>query len=602
MRLPNALRSVAACAALLILLGAASPPKPLEGYRGAEELLAAATELAAQHPRLASIRMLGRSTEGRDIAVMTLGAERSDRPALLVAAGLDGTHLLGPELALRVAERLLVEHPAALEDRIVHIIFAANPDAIEATRRGPHAVSTTSRPVDDDRDGREGEDPPVDLDGDGVILSMRVRNPPPPYLPTLVTDDKDPRVLRAPDPAKGERAQYLLLAESIDADGDGRFGEDPPGGVDLDRNFPHRWPEFAKDAGPFQISEPESKLLADFVIATPELVAAIVYGRHDSLVAVPDNRDMDATGRTPMVLLAADHPIYQALGTLYRDTTGQKRAEAGDVSGSFWIWLANHRGLLAMAANGWGRPDAPPAEAPAADAPAAETSPAAQPTPEPPPVEAMPAPAPAPQQRRGARGGGRAAAAPRQESKPVEADFAAWIDYLERERDGLGFVAWREVPHPVFGTVEVGGIDPLVKRNPPASELEQLAEKQTAFLVELLERMPRLEVGAPTVTRLGPGLWRVETTVANIGRLPTATRMGRTTQALPPIVARVSTPVDRVPQGDRVRRIDGIDPGESVVLSWILRTEPGEEVRLSIGSPAFGRTEFAIRDGEVSSR
>lgn len=597
MRIPNPVRPVAACAALPFLLGASAPPKPLEGYRGADELRAAATDLAAAHPRHASIRMLGRSTEGREIAVLTLGAERGDRPALLVAAGLDGTHALGPELALRVAERLLVEHPAALEDRIVHIVFAANPDAIEATRRGPHAVSTTSRPVDDDRDGREGEDPPVDLDGDGAILSMRVRNPPLPYLPTLVADDKDPRILRAPDAAKGERAEYLLLVESIDADGDGRLGEDAPGGVDLDRNFPHRWPEFAKDAGPFQISEPESKLLADFVIATPELVAAIVYGRHDSLVAVPDNRDMDATGRTPMVLLAADHPVYQALGTLYRDTTGEKRAEAGDVSGSFWIWLANHRGLLALAANGWGRPDAPPAEAPAAD-----PAPAAQPASDAPQAEAAPLPAPAPQQRRGGRGAGRAQAPPRQESKPVDTDLAAWIEYLERERDGLGFVAWHEIEHPLFGTVEIGGVDPLVKRNPPASELEQLAAKQAAFLVALLERMPRLEVRSPTATRLGPGLWRVETTVANVGRLPTATRMGRTTQALPAIVARVSTPVDRVVQGDRVRRIDGLDPGESVVLSWILRVEPGEEVDLSIGSPAFGRSRFLIRDGEVSSR
>lgn len=587
-----------------IAFAAAAPPHLLDGYRGPDEIVASARSLAANHAGIAAVRTLGRSREGREIVLLTVGSATEGRPALLIVAGLDGTHALGPELALRAAERLASEHAELLGRVTVHVVPMANPDALAATRRGPAAVSTTSRPVDDDRDGGADEDPPVDLDGDGAILLMRIKDPPPPYLPTLVVDDKDQRLLRAPDPLKGERAEYLLLTEAIDADGDGRFGEDGPGGVDLDRNFPHRWPEFAPDAGPFQISEPEAKLLADFVIETPELLGAIVYGRHDTLIAVPDTRDMDATGRTPMVYLAADHAIYQELGKVYRESTGQSRASAGDPSGSFWIWLANHRGLTAVAANGWGRPDAPPK--PAEDgAPAEETKQAEAAAPQPPEAGTeAPGPRGGGAQRRGGRGpGGRAAPAqPRQESRPVDTDLADWIDYLERERGGAGYAAWRPIEHPFFGTVEVGGVDPLAKRNPPAAALPELAEKQAAFLIEWLGRFPAIEVRPPTVTKVGPSLWRVETSVVNVGRLPTHNRMARTTRAIAPIVARVSVPLERVAAGDRVRIIDGLDPGERVDLVWLLRADPSETIELSIGSPSLGQTRYALQNGAVSAR
>ena len=287
----------------------AAPPAPtgpmavakmLEGYRDSAAIAAEARAIAAAHPDLVKVEAYGTSAEGRELLLLSIGKASGGRPGILIAGGLDGTHALGPELALRVAKAIAAEHADLLDRVTFYVVPLANPDALEATRRGPLERNTTGRPVDDDRDGTLDEDAPRDIDGDGLVLQMRVKDPPPPWQATLMVDEKDPRLLRKPDAAKGELANYLLLTESLDSDGDGRLGEDGPGGVDLDHNFPHRWPEFTKDAGPIQLSERESKALADLVIAKPDLVAAIVFGRHDSLVSVPETRDMDTTGRTPL--------------------------------------------------------------------------------------------------------------------------------------------------------------------------------------------------------------------------------------------------------------------------------------------------------------
>ncbi|MBL9148302.1 MAG: hypothetical protein JNM94_06365 [Phycisphaerae bacterium] len=614
-----------------------------DGYRASAALNAAVRAIAAANPSVATLEVIGKSGRGTDILALTLrGSGSGQRPAMLVVGGLDGAHLASAETAVRVAERLAAK-PEALANATVYVIACANPDALDASLAVPTAIRLTSRPVDDDRDGAIDEDGPKDLDGDGVITSMRVKNPKPPYQATLVPDAKVPALMKAPDAAKGELPLYAVFVEGVDADADGRIAEDGPGGVDLNRNFPHRYPEFAPDAGPHQISEPESKALADFVIAKPDILAAIVYGRHDTLVQFPDTRDMDSTGRTPLVYNQADHATYQELAKLYKETTGQSRATTSDPAGSFWLWLANHRGVLTVASSVWGRPDLPkppepppppPAPPPAPPAPAnAEHAPeadaprgrgpfqpepqAAQGAPVAPAAPATQAPGQTPpgDAPRGPRGGGRGgrggrpgggggpAGAPASpapsDAKPADEESAAWLEWIKSVRNGAGFVEWHEVEHPLFGTVEVGGFHPLVRTAPPAADLDVLAEKQAAFVVAVLERFPKIVVEPITVTTIADGVYRIETAVANVGRLPTSTRMGRTTEKVDMVIARVSTPVERVLSGQRVRKIDGLDPGQRETLAWIVQAPKDETVDLTVAWGANASTNVSIRDGKV---
>ncbi len=633
---------------------AAATPQParslLDGYQRSDALLADLRALAGTDAELVTI---GRSREGRDLVALRIGRDRQvTKPAILITAGLDGLHLTGAEVAVRVAKLLLgaetrEKHAATLDRVTIWILPCANPDALEATLGGAAAQRGTLRPVDDDRDGSADEDGPRDLNGDGVITEMRVKDPAPPFAATLIADPNEPRLLKTPDAgvaaagASGTLASpvYLLLPEGIDADGDGRFAEDPRGGVDLNRNFAHRYAELARDAGPHAMSEPESKAIADFVIAHPEIVAAITYGRHDSLVKVPEGRDNDATGRTPLVYAAGDIELYQAIGKLYRETTGQARAGNADNEGTLYLWLANHRGLLSVASTVWGRPDVPKPDVKPEAKPEAtpEAKPAEAPATSPPPslanaedegdwddallhpagLQTVPAAAgqqaPQAQQapggggrgRRGGGGPGRAPGAATQAQAAVgspgasDPDAAEWLAYSDRMRGGVGFVPWTTVDHPQFGTVEVGGFHPLFKLNAPAAELDSLAEKQTAFVLELASRLPVVTVTPPVVTTLGNGLYRIESAVTNQGRLPTQTAMGVVTRERQPIIARLSAPVDRIVSGERVRRIDSLAAGARVGLEWIVRAAPGEAITLAIGNNEYGVQTVTIVDGVV---
>jgi hypothetical protein len=559
---------------------------PPAGYRDSAALAKAVADAAAAATgRPVAVSSIGRSAGGRDLPLVTIGTPSPGRPALLVVAGLDGSHLVGSEIAAELVAKLLADE-ALPADAVVYLLPRMNPDAADATLSAPAVQSATPVPVDDDRDGTADEDGPRDLNGDGVVTQMRVADPKPPLVATHVADASEPRLLRPADPLKGETPVYALLVEGLDADGDGRIAEDGPGGTNLDRNFPHRWPEFSADAGRYQLSAVESLALANFVRERRDLAAALVLGRHDNAVNFPDTRDMDATGRTPMVFLADDQPFHRELATLAKDTTGQSRAASLDHAGSFWLWLTDHRGIPTVAMTAWGRPD-PSKPASEEDRKEGEAKPAEAEK----PAESPPAAAEAPPAGRGRRGmrGPPPPAAPA--AKPVvDEELLRWLEVNDRDRNGELFVAWQGIDHPqrdrLGSTVEVGGFRTLHLVNPPHGEIDGLAAKHAALVRELAVRLPRLEVEPATVTPLADGLYRIELPVRNAGRMPTATNMGRITQKVDPVLVQVSVPVEQVLGGDRVVRVDRMDAGERQVLGWIVRAVQDEPVELTVTGPA----------------
>ncbi|MBM4113133.1 MAG: hypothetical protein FJ253_07130, partial [Phycisphaerae bacterium] len=210
-----AFRSSAVAVAVSAALAAASAPgasnPPSGPDRSDESLHAALVEIVGASAGRASLSTLVRSRDDRPVELLTLSADpgtADDRPGILVVAQLDGTRAATTEVAIRMASALLTNTPTVLDQVTVYLVPRANPDAAAAFRSlpGPRGA-LGSRPVDEDRDGRADEDGPADLDGNGVITLMRKLDPPPSLAaPTLVVDDKDSRMLREPQTAKGEVA------------------------------------------------------------------------------------------------------------------------------------------------------------------------------------------------------------------------------------------------------------------------------------------------------------------------------------------------------------------------------------------------------------
>ncbi len=393
------------------------------------ELSAAVERLASEHARLCSAQIIGTSREGRAIHGLRLAlpgpADPDKRPALLLAANIDGDHLVGSAVALEVARRMAdaagKQDPgsaAFLEGHTLYVVPRVNPDAAERFFDAVRLERRRNlRPDDRDRDGAIDEDPPNDVNGDGLITMMRVYDP---QKADMMPDPQEPRLDVKPDRDKGERALYTLMVEGADDDNDGEYNEDPAGGVDLNANYMHGYQQHADGAGPYQVSEPESLALLEFVLAHQNIAAVLVYGVHDNLSRTPEGKATLPAG-TPRDIDGKDAGLYGFVGEQFRRITGLEKVPGVAADGAFFAWAYAQFGVPSFSTPLWTRPE-PPKEEPPAEG--KEGAPAASPPPAPPagapappsaaapPVPATAAPAPAGAETPGAPPGAPGAAAP----------------------------------------------------------------------------------------------------------------------------------------------------------------------------------------------
>ena len=229
---------------------------------------------AKQYPNLVRLHSLGKSSGGCELLVLEIARQGTrlpspdERPAVFIGGNPEGTQLVATEAALVLAEKLLTR---ARQDEFTkkflttHTIYLApllNPDAAKRYfARVKLESMTNARPVDDDLDELVDEDGPEDLNKDGFITQMRVKDPEGSWIP----DPKEPRLMRRADPKKGEKGLYKIYTEGIDNDGDGQYNEDPPGGVIVCQNFPHDFDYDNHKTGLWPVSEPETIALLKFL-------------------------------------------------------------------------------------------------------------------------------------------------------------------------------------------------------------------------------------------------------------------------------------------------------------------------------------------------
>jgi hypothetical protein len=281
----------------VLALGFAAGPAAVQvqpGYHDHAALAKAVQALAAANKAVVKVESIGKTRGGRDIWALEIAnpgpIAPAKRPALLIAAGFEGDHLVGTEIALATAEYMAknaASDPAvksSLDGGTIYIVPRLNPDGAEGffapLKTG---AKTNAEPVDDDNDGRIDEDGPEDLNGDGLITVMRV----PAAGGEYMIDPEEPRLMKRADPKKGETGAFRLFTEGVDNDGDGFINEDPPGGVDLNRNFAHEYPYYKPGAGPHMVSAAEARALMAWIVVHRNIAAVLTFGESDNLIVPP---------------------------------------------------------------------------------------------------------------------------------------------------------------------------------------------------------------------------------------------------------------------------------------------------------------------------
>ena len=226
-------------------------------------------EYANEYPNLIQVQSIGKSHEGRDVwlvvATSSLTGPDSEKPALWVDGNLHAPELAGSTAALYLIQSLVSRYgkdgtvTECLDTRAFYIVPRVNPDGAEwAMAERPKIIRSSTRPYPYNEEPVDGLIGNEDVDGDGRILTMRMRDP----NGSWKAHPDEPRLMVRRDPVETGGTYYRLLPEGLLKNFDGTTIQVQIGqqGLDLNRNFPVAWRQEHEQpgAGPYPASEPEN--------------------------------------------------------------------------------------------------------------------------------------------------------------------------------------------------------------------------------------------------------------------------------------------------------------------------------------------------------
>jgi len=509
-------------------------------------------------PELVRLTSLGRTPEGREIWLLTVGREPERvRPAVWVDGNMHAAEVSGSSVALAIAETVLRLHldetpPAlpeplpeplaeAVDDALFHICPRVSPDGAERVLREGGFVRSVPRPAHPER--AEPHWRFEDIDGDGIIRYMRVEDPAGDFVaasdhPGLML----PRRLQDPPP------YYRIYREGTIVHWDGASVPAPEllaGTTDLNRNFPADWrPEPRQaGAGAYAGSEPETRALLEWTRHHPELYAWLnlhtfggVFIR--PLGDRPDSR-MDRGDRALYRQLEAWGEAFVGYPTVsaYEEFTYQPETP---LHGDLLDYVYGTRGCLAIVCELWDL------------------------------FAHLDLPQPRPFVER--------------YSALSRDDLRTLADWDAEHNQGRIFQRWQPVDHPQLGPVEVGGPEPLVGLwNPPFEQLAELCDRLSRYWLQVAATLPRLVVERLEAEPLGEGVTRVRAVVANHGYLPSwGLDSARDLTWNTPVRAELATSDCALAEGESAHRVAGPLGG------WGRGLGRGGEAPMFMGSPGSG--------------
>lgn len=554
-------------------------------YLGFEDMWRELRALLRQYPSLMRVEVLGTSREGREIPVVTLTqSERfsaEEKSAVLVDANIHAGELTGSSAAMYWIAQCLEaygtdpEVTALLDDHTVYVVPRLAVDGAEAylttpawLRSSPHTYPYSESP--------EGFYPD-DVNGDGVILHMRIQAEDGAFVP----DEIDPRVMRHRRPGEIGGIYYHVFPEGR-IRRKSRSGNLPPfaraynraqSGMDFNRNFPIRWANESvqEGAGPFPLSEPELRSFAQWIIAHPNIASyAALHTSGGVILRQPSTGDdavlspFDRHLFTRVAEMGAEVSGYFAGSNFDKFATGREDVL---MPGAADDWMYDHLGILGFTVELWDLAH-----------------------------------------RAGARGYGelgmrRMIHRTPEERVEDERKIYAWAD---REAAGIGVFPWAPFHHPDFGPVEIGGLHPkYVIQNPPLHLLEEECARIAPFLTRLGLAAPKLFISYLHVTKEADHVYRIAAEVANGGFLPTSSTEKGKSLTLDRLTATLSGNIE-ILGGNSLQAMDHLDGyggrdtwatpiRQRTTVEWVVRGIPHEEITVSFYAPRAGRVSQSIR-------
>jgi hypothetical protein len=461
------------------------------------ELIADMKTMEKAWPKFLKYQSVGKTVDGRDLPMMVInnpdtGAELG-KAAMFIEANVHGNEIQGGEICLYTIWYLMENYgkldriTKLVNERVFYIMPTVNPDGRDWFMHGPGGNTRSGHfATDDDNDYQNDEDWATDLNGDGVVSQIRK------YVGmgngNMRQSTADPRILENAPFGKGD---YIMLgSEGIDRDGDGRIGEDGPGGYDGNRNWAADWqPDYVQSGAldyPFQL--PEAYAINQFLISHPNIAGVQSYHNNGGMIL--RGPGAESVGEYPRTDVAA----YDELGQNGERMLPYYRylviwSGLYTVHGGFIDWTAEGLGILSFSNELWNN------------------------------GQYYNSPALVEQQK--------------DPSNPISRTTANywWNDNLEF---GDQFIEWKEFDHPQFGKVEIGGWKKTYGRVPPRFMTEEMCHRNMAFTLYQADEMPMMKMGETKVETLGEGVFKVWVDLTNPKVVPTVLGAAARDNIVPP--------------------------------------------------------------------
>jgi murein tripeptide amidase MpaA len=525
-------------------------------------------EFATEYPQLVKIESIGKSHAGRDVWLMTVTNFRTgpdtEKPALWVDGNIHASEVAASAANLYFLNNLLTRYgkdksiTEALDTRVFYICPRVNPDGAEwALADHPKVIRSSTRPYPYDEELFEGLLANEDIDGDGRILQMRIPDP----NGAWKTHPDDPRLMVRRDPVESGDTYYRVLPEGLLKNYDGVSIQvlGPKEGLDLNRNFPVAWRQEVDQlgAGPYPISEPEARNLADFIVKHPNISGAITFHTMSGVLLRPyDDRPDDEYP-------TEDLWTYQKIGEQGTQMTGYPNISVFHdfkyhpkkvTTGSFDTWMYDHLGVFAWTVEIW-----------------------------------------SPQRQAGIE---KYKYIDWYREHPIEDDFKL-LKWNDEKLGGQGFVNWHTFDHPQLGKVELGGWDSLhYWTNPPAALLEDELKRFPEWLVWNALITPKLSLREASVTPVGAETYRIRMVIENTGWLPTyVTKKALEKKVTRGVICEIEIPKGASLESEKARKefaqlegrayksvmVDEFDESTSdrIKVEWVVYAPKGGTVKLT---------------------
>jgi hypothetical protein len=559
---------------LLILLTALIPaaaqneitfPLRFDHYYQLDDIAAALKALNASYPDLTILEEVGKSDEGRSIYAMTVNNSRTGpplgKPAIYVDGNIHGNEIQGGDISLYLLEYMLDSYARNKEikelvDRVCfYVVPVVNVDGryhFMAEANNPDSGRSLRIPTDDDRDGLIDEDFPDDIDGDGNICQMRIKDP----FGKLKTDPEDSRLMIRVKP--GEKGEWTLLGdEGLDNDGDGQVNEDGEGYVDGNRNWGFDWfPAYVQGgSGEYPFSGSGMKALAEWILTKTNISIGWSFHNYGGMFLRGPSRK--GLGEFP----AEDISVFDYIGKEaerilpgYRYLVSWK--DLYTTRGDSIEWLTEIMGAYGYVAEVYQA---------------------------------------------------KAEAFAGASEKPMAAESGNFLDALlssgisERERikfndqlaQGELFKPWTPYKHPVYGDIEIGGWIKMSSRLSAPFMIRDLVHRNAMVVLFSAKHLPEVSLEVTEVKNVGKNLYRIRTRLANPKAVPTMSSLAQKVNLYPRDFLKIS--------GNKAKTVAGgvlTDP----YYDKVTYKKDKPEIQFLI-VPGFGKIEhqfFVEGEGDIT--